>query len=149
MGYERDLRRLLGELGIEDRTLLTGLLPGRARLEALADADVVVYASKDEIFGLVPLEAILTGTPVVVADDSGCGEVVGTVGGGMVIGEGDVDALAAAVEQILDAPAKWRAVAADAQDGVRDLCSPDHVCARLEEVYREVIASNASASSRT
>ena len=36
-----------------------------------------------EIFGLVPLEALLCGTPVVVAGDSGCGEVVvAAVGGG-------------------------------------------------------------------
>ena len=58
------------------RTVFTGLLRASERLEALADADVVVYPSQDEIFGLVPLEALLSGTPVIVADDSGCGEVV-------------------------------------------------------------------------
>jgi glycosyltransferase involved in cell wall biosynthesis len=32
---------------------------------------------------LVPLEAILSGTPVIVADDSGCGDLVRDVGGGL------------------------------------------------------------------
>ena len=62
-------------LGIAERTRFVGLLTGRARLDLLADADVVVYPSADEVFGLVPLEALLCGTPVVVADDSGCAEV--------------------------------------------------------------------------
>ncbi len=76
-------------LGIADRTQFIGLLTGRARLDLLADADVVVYPSADEVFGLVPLEALLCGTPVVVADDSGCGEVVGPLDGAQVVAVGD------------------------------------------------------------
>ena len=89
-----------------------GLLTGRARLELLADADVVVYPSADEVFGLVPLEALLCGTPVVVADDSGCGEVVGPLDGGQVVAVGDPVALAAAIDRVLASPHAWRARAA-------------------------------------
>ena len=65
------------EAGVGDRTpLRRAAARAPERLELLADADVVVYPSEHEIFGLVPLEALLAGTPVVVADDSGCGEVV-------------------------------------------------------------------------
>jgi len=141
MGYGTELRSLIARLGLEDRTTFTGLLPGRARLEALADADVLVYASKDEIFGLVPLEAILCGTPVVVADDSGCGEVIRKVGGGLIVPEGDASALAGALTTILGAPTEWRQTAAKAQDAVRELCSPTTVGDRLEAVYRELIPS--------
>ena len=139
MGYERELRALVAQLGIADRTQFTGLLAGSARLEALADADVVVYASKDEIFGLVPLEAILCGTPVVVANDSGCGEVIRKVGGGLIVPEGEPEPLAQAIATILDAPVQWRQRAVDAQPNVRALCSPDRVCEQLENVYREII----------
>ena len=52
-----DLRTLIRSLGVENRTTFTGLLRGRARIEALADADVVVYASEDEIFGLFDIKA--------------------------------------------------------------------------------------------
>ena len=77
MGSGPAARQLASTLGIAERTQFVGLLTGRARLDLLADADVVVYPSADEVFGLVPLEALLCGTPVVVADDSGCGEIVG------------------------------------------------------------------------
>src|SRR5437773_387794 len=69
MGAGAGLRSLASALGIEARTTFTGLLRGEQRLEALADADVVVYPSEDEIFGLVPMEALLAGTPVIVSDD--------------------------------------------------------------------------------
>ena len=82
LGPAGHVRQLAHAAGVGDRVLFTGLLRGHERLEALADADVLVYPSEDEIFGLVPLEAILCGTPVIVADGSGCAEVVRKVGGG-------------------------------------------------------------------
>src|SRR5438477_176357 len=66
-----DAQSLVKRLGLGFRVVFTGLLACRERLEALADADVVAYVSEHEVFGLVPLEALLAGTPVVVGDDSG------------------------------------------------------------------------------
>src|SRR5581483_8301290 len=131
MGAGREIRRLARVLAIQPRTVFTGLLRGRDRLEALADADVVVYPSQDEIFGLVPLEALLCGTPVVVADDSGCGEVIRATGGGPVVGVGDAGALADAVDRVLTSRASWRAAAAEAGAHVRSRYGGDVVCAQL------------------
>jgi glycosyltransferase involved in cell wall biosynthesis len=144
MGVEAELRKLVARTGIEARTTFTGLVRGAERFEALADADVVVYASKDEIFGLVPLEALLMGTPVVVADDSGCGEIVGRVGGGVVVRQGDALALAAALERILSEQPRWREAAAQASARVRAEFSGEAVCGRLEELYRDMIARRGS-----
>jgi glycosyltransferase involved in cell wall biosynthesis len=141
MGYGPELERLVDSLGIRDRTLMTGLLTARTRLEAMADADVVCYPSKDEIFGLVPIEALLSGTPVVVADDSGCGEIIGEVGGGRVVRQGDVEALTAAVADLVEASGVWRARARDAAGLVRARYGADVICDRLETVYHEVLAS--------
>jgi len=71
MGAGASVSSLIRQLALETRVIMPGLLTGSDRLEALAAADVVVYPSRDEIFGLVPLEALLAGTPVVVAGDSG------------------------------------------------------------------------------
>jgi glycosyltransferase involved in cell wall biosynthesis len=142
MGAGTDVRAQVRTLGIEARTLFTGLLRGRERLEALADADVLVYPSQDEIFGLVPLEAILCGTPVIVADDSGCGEIVGRTGGGQVVPAGDVDALAGAIGAILNAPSSWRAATVPAAGFIRAAYGDDVVCAQLEQVYIEMVAAS-------
>jgi len=139
MGAGCQARSLARMLGIEHRTTFTGLLRGRDRLEAAADAEVLVYPSQDEIFGLVPLEALLCGTPVIVADDSGCGEVIRTVGGGQLVPVGDVDALGRAIDRVLASPSDWRAAAAAAAEIVKVTYGGDIVCAQLDQLYREMI----------
>jgi glycosyltransferase involved in cell wall biosynthesis len=140
MGTARALARQAQSLGIVDRVSFVGLLKGRDRLEALADADVVVYPSSDEVFGLVPLEALLVGTPVIVADDSGCGEIVREVGGGTVVPLGDIDALAEAIGQVLRRPDEWRLRAGQASARVRSRFGGAAVAEQLDALYAEVLA---------
>jgi len=112
----------------------------------LAAADVVVYPGQDEIFGLVPMEALLCGAPVVVSGDSGCGEVIRRVGGGLVVPGGDDRVLASAMSSILSAPAAWRAAAGAAAGSVRAEFGAPGVTASLECVYRDVIDEPAPAA---
>jgi len=140
MGAGVAARSLVRTLGLERRTFFTGLLRAEQRLEALADADVLVYPSQHEIFGLVPLEALLCGTPVIVADDSGCGEVVRSIGGGQVVPLGDAETLARAIDRVLEAPPAWRAAAIDAAARVRAAYGDDVVCAQIEQLYGELVA---------
>jgi glycosyltransferase involved in cell wall biosynthesis len=142
LGAGRALRRLARDLGLAPVTVFTGLLEGRERLELLADADLVVYPGEHEIFGLVPLEALLSGVPVVVADDSGCGEVIRGTGGGAVVPRGDAAALAAALERMLEPGGPWRRAAGEARARVRLLYDPDTVAAGIERVYRELAAAD-------
>jgi glycosyltransferase involved in cell wall biosynthesis len=141
LGSEPALRRLVHRLGLKTVTSFTGLLRGRDRLRALADADVVVYASEHEVFGLVPLEALLVGTPVIVADDSGCGEIVADVGGGLLVPPGDRDALAAAIARVLESRPAWSEPVAAAAARIRRRFAPDAISDQLESIYRAVLPS--------
>jgi glycosyltransferase involved in cell wall biosynthesis len=141
MGAGAALGSLVRSLGLESRTLFTGLLRSRDRLEALADADVVVYPSQDEIFGLVPLEALLAGTPVIVADDSGCGEVIRASGGGQIVPLGDVEALSAAIGDALNNTTRWREAAEGAAGRVRAAYGPDVVCPQVDRMYGEIVGA--------
>jgi glycosyltransferase involved in cell wall biosynthesis len=138
MGSGAAIATLARELGLGDRFVRVGLLRGHDRLAALAAAGVVVYPSREEVFGLVPIEALMCGTPVVVSSDSGCGEVIGQLGGGHVVPFGDVPTLAQAITGILRDSARWRARARSAATRARERFASDVVCAQLEEVYLEV-----------
>jgi glycosyltransferase involved in cell wall biosynthesis len=140
LGAGNEVRRHVRAAGLEQRTRFTGLLVGRQRLEALADADVLVYAGSDEVFGLVPLEAILCGTPAIVGDDSGCAEIIGEVGGGATVPPRDAHHLAAAIANALEDPDGWRRAAHEATPRVRARFSGERAAALIEDVYREVLA---------
>jgi glycosyltransferase involved in cell wall biosynthesis len=78
------------KLHLNENILVTGLLSENEKIEALVDADVLVYPGILEIFGLVPFEAIMCGTPVIVADDCGCGEVIREADCGYLVKYGDI-----------------------------------------------------------
>jgi glycosyltransferase involved in cell wall biosynthesis len=146
MGVGTALDSLIHRLGLRARIIRAGLLTGDDRLDALAAACVVVYPSRDEVFGLVPLEALLCGTPVVVGNDSGCGEVISGTGGGLVVSPGDVAGLSAAIEAILANQASWRVRAACAARVARTRYGSGVVCDRLESLYQEVLSDNSERS---
>ena len=137
LGAGADFDALARELAIDVRRV--GLLRGSERLEALADADVVVYPSSDEVFGLVPLEAILCGTSAIVADDSGCGELIARLGGGLVTREGDPSSLRDAISRVLADVPFWKATAVAAQPAIRAQFAPEVIGEQHERLYREVL----------
>jgi glycosyltransferase involved in cell wall biosynthesis len=139
MGAGRRIDTLVGELGLQPRVRRIGLLKGEDRLDALAAADVVVYPSRDEVFGLVAIEALICGTPVVVCNDSGCGEIIAEVDGGLCVPYGDVPRLTNAIASILESQDVWRSRAATAGAVVRDRFGASIVCERLESLYRDVL----------
>lgn len=135
MGGLETMKGLAGELGVAARVRTPGLLRGRDRLSLLADAGVVVYPSEHEVFGLVPFEAMLCGTPVIVAGDSGCGEIVQRTGGGIVVPTGDVVALSAAIAEVSASGDAWRARARAAAAIVRAEFDARVVADRYVDVY--------------
>lgn len=135
---EAPLRAIVEELHLQDRVLFPGLLLGDDRNAAYVDADVVAYPSTDEIFGLVAAEALMCGAPVVVCDDSGCGELVRAAGGGRVVPYGDPGALAIALQALLDDPAERARCAATGRRYVETHLGWSHIAAQTRAVYEQV-----------
>ncbi|MBW2965097.1 glycosyltransferase family 4 protein, partial [Candidatus Woesearchaeota archaeon] len=73
--FERMVNRA-GELGILDRFLFTGFLTGADVHKAFQMADLYVMPSVSEPFGLVALESLKNGTPILISRQSGVSEVV-------------------------------------------------------------------------
>jgi len=126
-------------LGVDGRIEVVGVLPSDRRLQAMANADVVVYPSSDEVFGLVACEALLVGTPVIVGSDSGCAEVVGNCG--ITVKPGDPVALAAAMATALRGPVDVRRSRLAGRERILKQFNVRTVIESLDGVYREVVAS--------
>jgi glycosyltransferase involved in cell wall biosynthesis len=90
-GLEAETRGLVEELGLIDAVVL----PGRAEIrDWLARADVFVHTSRWEGFGIVLLEAMLAGLPVVATRVSAVPEVVADGETGALVDAGDAAGVA-------------------------------------------------------
>lgn len=102
---EAALRVLAAELGVADHTVFTGLLPQRRALECVAAADVFLYASQTETQGLVVIEAMAAGVPVVAVAAGGVAEAVRDGETGELVPP-DAPAIAARALALLDDPGR-------------------------------------------
>jgi glycosyltransferase involved in cell wall biosynthesis len=67
-GYANVVREMAAKAGVADRVIFTGMLRGRERVEAYIDADLFVLPSYQENFGIVVIEALASGCPVIISD---------------------------------------------------------------------------------
>ena len=133
-GPEREpLLRRAAELGLGGRVALPGALSRGQVAWATAHADVFVLPSRVEPFGIVVLEALRGGSPVVVSSRGGANEIVTDGREGLVVDPYDAPALAAAIERMLDAPPTTDVLHARAAE-----FSWDAIAERYRELYREV-----------
>lgn len=88
----RSLKRLSRELGLAAQVEFTGPLPREAVPDLLANSDVFVLPSRVETFGVVAIEALAMGLPVIATRCGGPEDVVGPCDGWLVP-VGDVSAL--------------------------------------------------------
>lgn len=95
------VRDLAEARGIADRLLLLGPKEHEELSLYYAAADVVVVPSRYESFGLVAVEALACGTPVVASHVGGLGFTIEDGRNGFLVAYGDVDALAAAINHVL------------------------------------------------
>jgi len=101
-GYYRDvLWEKTEKLGIADYVTFAGRISDRERDALYAASDLAVFPSLYEPFGIVALEAMARGTPVVVSDTGGLAEVVGHEETGLKVYSGDADSLAWGIKRVL------------------------------------------------
>lgn len=101
------LMRLATDLGIRERTLFTGFIPRNGTLTALYRfADVFALTSEYEAQGIVILEALASGLPVVAIGSSAIPELITDGVNGHLVSPGDMTALATRIQSILQNPKK-------------------------------------------
>ncbi len=113
----RRLTNIIRELGLESCVHLPGFLPDTELSDHYRLADVFVMPSKKEGFGLVFIEALAHGVPVVAGNADGSAEALQNGRLGLLIDPDDPAAIAGAIRQTLQHPgdpaARQKAVAED------------------------------------
>lgn len=145
--YAEELRRQAGRLGIAGQVEFVGF---RDDIWAvLAGLDVLVHCSVvPEPFGLVVLEGMAAGRPVIAAAAGGPRELITDGVDGVLVPAGDAIALARAMRVLADDEGLRRALGGAARLRSRDF-SPDRAARQLCDVYRRVLVGGGRAELRS
>jgi glycosyltransferase involved in cell wall biosynthesis len=136
----RRLRQVARRAGVADRVRLLGAVPRTDMPALLRSADVVVCAPQYEPFGIVPVEAMACGVPVVATAVGGIVDTVIDGATGILVPPGRPDQIASAVRQLLAEPFWREAYGTAGVDRARSRYSWDRVALDTLSVYRGVLA---------
>ena len=129
-----DVERAIRELGVAGEVVRLGYIPD-ADLPALYRlAELFVFPSIEEGFGMPPLEAMALGAPVIAGDAPALRETLADAA--LFFRAGDPAALSAAMDRILHDAALRRELAKKGAERARAF-RPDRIAADILQVYRE------------
>ncbi len=137
-GYQRHAR----ELGIASRVVFAGHVPTIDLPSAYRAADVLVLPSitAGEAFGMVLLEAMATGRPVIASDLPGVRSVFTAGAEGLRVPPGDAAALASAIQTLSSMGTSGRAaMGRRGRETTEHEYSWDQIGRRLEDIYTGVV----------
>lgn len=134
-----ELRQLITDLGLSSQVELIGRLSREQVIDELDRSDAVVLPSDYETFGVVLIEALARGKPV-VSTASGGPESFVTEGDGLLVPVGDVAQLAEALTRLRDSRDKYSAT--DIRSRALARFGPERITAQLEELYTDALVQH-------
>lgn len=133
-----ELRQLSDSLGVADQVTFTGRLDRSGILEQMAAASAVVVSSRVETFGVVVVEAMAMGRPVIATRSGGPQSIV-TEDTGLLVAPDDVDELGDALGLMARSLDDYDPAA------IREVCArnygPDVLARRWQRVYAQLIGA--------
>ena len=137
-GFEKKLQQQASRLEIASDIIWTGFLAGDQKWAALADTDIFVLPSYSESFGIAVVEAMASGTPVVVTDRVAIHREISVARAGVVI-PCKVEALAHAFARLANDEHLRAEIGANGSGLAQTKFSPDAAASSLLALYRQVL----------
>lgn len=134
------LGRQAAALGISERVTFHGFVPDPTAL--LMQADCFVLSSSEEGFSLATIEAMLSGVPVVATRSGGPEEILRDEVTGLLVPIRHADALAGAIQRVLDDPALAERLVGAAYRAATDRYSVRTMVDAYLQMYGELLVSD-------
>lgn len=138
--YLERLQRRAGQLGLEGHVLFTGHLPESEKVDYYRAADLLVFPSLMEGFGLVVAEAMSCGLPAIISDRGSLPELLEDGEGGFVCDPTDRGAFVRSVLRLASEPDLRSKLGNANRERVDRMFRWDLCAAATERVYDEVLA---------
>lgn len=127
------------ELGVAQKAFFTGYVDEKTLRQLYRIADVCVFPSLYEPFGIVALEAMAARAPVVAADTGGLSDVVDHDKTGVKVYSNNVESLTWGIIRILTDDAYANYLKTNASEKILDLYSWDQIAVRTRSVYQRIL----------
>jgi len=137
--YENNLKELARAKGLENNVKFLGFINDYERDVLYRYADAIVFPSLYEPFGIVALEGMVSGSPVIVADTGGLSEIVQHEVNGLKCIPGNVDSLSEQIMRTFTDGQLVSRLVKRAQADVADKYSWDGIAKRTLNLYEEII----------
>jgi 1,4-alpha-glucan branching enzyme len=137
--YQPELESLADRLGVAGQVHFLGFVNDDARNRLLCEATVAVFPSLYEPFGIVALEAMAAGVPLVVSDTGGLRDVIEHGVDGYLAPPGDAHMLARYVSELIKNPELAQHFARRARRNVVTKFDWRQIASATLEVYAEAI----------
>jgi glycosyltransferase involved in cell wall biosynthesis len=140
-----ELDALCDELKLGTAVHFLGMLPPRDVIARMRDADVFLMPAitdakgEQEGFGMVIVEAMFSGLPVVASASGGITDIIRDGENGLLVEERNVEALAAAVVRLARNTELARKLTEAARQSVLQQFHPDAIAAHFEAVYESAV----------
>ena len=136
------LEQLCSNLHIADKVRFLGYIPNEQLPQLYSSFDVAVSLSHSESFGVVAVEAMSCGCPVVTSDADGFCEVVEHGVTGFVVPKADLEAAADALQRFIDNPQLRDTMGAAGRARVEKLYDWEKNVDTMMEVYNSMLNSS-------
>jgi glycosyltransferase involved in cell wall biosynthesis len=133
---EKDLRHMVQEFGLEKNVEFAGIKSPEEVAGYMRESSLLVLPSRAETFGVVLIEALACGTPVVATKCGGPEDIVNEKVGRLVPKE-DVNALAEAIREVIAGRDKYDAQ--QLRDYVLRNFSWEHIALKMVDLYAEAV----------
>ena len=136
LSCESELRSFVREHGLDEVVRLTGYVDDvQSYLQA---ADIFVFPSESEAFGLALVEAMACGVPVIASATGGILDIVEHGRTGWLVAVGDEEALVAAMRALLHDPESARALGRAGRQSVVERFAIERVVDAHEALFRSL-----------
>ncbi|MCH9057461.1 MAG: glycosyltransferase [Planctomycetes bacterium] len=136
--YERSLRTLTTELGLDDRVRFLGMVVGDMKVSLYQAADLFVLPTSQENFGFVLIESLAAGTPVITTRGVDIWQELDATGAAEIV-EPHHTPIADSIARWLDDPKRRDKAGRDGRAWVLGQFNSGAIARQYEQLYREAI----------
>jgi glycogen(starch) synthase len=137
--YLPELQSQVDVAGVGDIVELPGFVDDNQLRAATHRAGCIVIPSLYEPFGVVALEALASGAPLVVADTGGLAELVGGTGSALLFEPGNAEHLADCIERVLTDPGLADQLVERGRELLEATYSWQAIATRTLDVYADAV----------